>query len=84
MPRPLDGDCHRSLVLGAGAKLAPRLDFATLRQMPAKTGNVLVINFVDFINAERAYLAAGHKPAATTTSASSARAISTLTIAPAA
>jgi hypothetical protein len=45
-----------TLVLGAGASLAARLDFSALRDVAAQAPNILVVNFSNVIDAEGADL----------------------------
>jgi hypothetical protein len=52
--RSLDRDCQRTLVPGACAELAPRLDLASLRDIAAQSRGILVINLPDLIDAESA------------------------------
>ena len=57
---------------GAGAKLAAWLDLATLTDVSAKAGEILVINVSDVIGAVLAHLAAGTAEAASTATAATA------------
>jgi hypothetical protein len=70
--RSLDRDCQRSLVPGARAELAPRLDLASLRDVSAQTRGILVIDLPDLVDAEAADLA----PPAEAATATPARAAS--------
>jgi hypothetical protein len=54
----LERDVQQALVGGAGACLATRLDLAALRQVTTQSAQVLVVNFVDLVDAELANLAA--------------------------
>jgi len=64
--RSLDRDCQRTLVPGARAELAPRLDLASLRNVAAQTRSVLVIDLPDLVDAESADLAPPAEAAAAT------------------
>lgn len=66
MSRSLDRDRQRTLVLGAGAELAPRLDLASLGDVSPQARGILVIDFPDVVDAESADLA---PPAEATTTA---------------
>ena len=83
MAGALDGDRQRTLMPGAGAELAARLDLAALRKVAAKARDVLVINFFNVVGAEVANLAARAKAAATATAATARarRAVTTATFA---
>ena len=61
----LDGDRYRTLVSRAGAQLASGLNLATLADMAAKAGEILVINVTDVIGAVLAYLTATREAATT-------------------
>ncbi|CAN5714371.1 hypothetical protein BH23CHL4_BH23CHL4_12310 [soil metagenome] len=56
-------------MFGAGAGLAPWLDFASFREVPPKALHVLIVDFADAIHAECADLASRARaaPAATKT-----------------
>jgi len=71
--RSLDRDCQRTLVPGARAELAPRLDLASLRDVAAQTRSVLVIDLPDLVDAESTDLA----PPAEAATATPARSAST-------
>jgi hypothetical protein len=58
MTRTLEGDAEGALVSSAGAGLATRLDLGPLRQVLAKAGDILVVDCLDFVHTESAYLAA--------------------------
>lgn len=83
MSRSLDRDCQRTLVPGARAELAPRLDLASLRDIAAQTRGILVIDLPDLVDAESADLAPPAE-AATATPARSASATRTAWATPAA
>jgi hypothetical protein len=51
--RPLQGNGERPLVTSAGAGLAAGLDLAALREVAAQSGDVLVVDVADLIDAER-------------------------------
>jgi hypothetical protein len=72
--RSLDRHCQRTLVSGARAELAPRLDLASLRDVAAQARGILVIDLPDLVDAESADLAppAEAATAAPTRSASAA------------
>jgi hypothetical protein len=55
--RSLDRNRQRTLVSGAGAKLAPRLDLASLRDVAAQARGIFVIDLPDLVDAESADLA---------------------------
>ena len=71
MSRSLDSNRQRTLVSGAGAELAPRLDLASLRDVAAQARGILVVDLPDLVDAESADLAPPAK-AATATPARSA------------
>ena len=54
---PLDRHGEGALVLGAGAHLAPRFDFAALTDMAAEPGKILVIDVLDVVDGELGDLA---------------------------
>jgi len=54
MSGPLDRHSHRSLMLGAGAGLAARIDPAPLRNILAQLAGVLIIYYINFVAAEGA------------------------------
>jgi hypothetical protein len=54
---PLDCDGQRSLVLGAGAHLAARLDLAAFTDVSAQAGKVLVVNVLNVVDSELGDLA---------------------------
>ena len=58
MPRVLQRDGQPTLVLGAGAGLAARLDLGAVGQEAAQPHQVLVVDVVDLVDAELANLAA--------------------------
>jgi hypothetical protein len=60
----LDCRCQRTLVPGARAELPSRLDLAAFGNVPSQPGDVLVIDLVDVVDAERADLAPRHIAAA--------------------
>jgi hypothetical protein len=64
--RSLDRNRQRTLVSGAGAKLAPRLDLASLRDVAAQARGIFVIDLPDLVDAESADLAPSAEAAATT------------------
>src|SRR5687768_15114097 len=69
MPGALYGAGQRTLVLGTGASLAARADFAAIRQEAPQHIVLLVVDFY-IVNAERAHLGAAKAStpeAATTT-----------------
>ena len=66
MSRSLDRNRQRTLVSGAGAKLAPRLDLASLRDVAAQARGIFVIDLPDLVDAESADLAPSAEAAATT------------------
>jgi hypothetical protein len=72
----LDCHCQRTLVSGARAELAPRLDFAALRDVATQARGIFVIDLPDLVDAESADLAPPAEAAAATPtrSASAARA----------
>jgi hypothetical protein len=72
MPRALDRDSQRALVPGAGAKLAARLDLASLGDVAAQARRVLVVDLPDLVDTEPADLA----PPAKATTATPARSTS--------
>ena len=72
MSRSLDRDRQRTLVPGARAEFAPRLDLASLRDVAAQSRGILVIDFPDLVDAESADLA----PPAEAATAASARSAS--------
>ncbi len=83
MTRALDGDRQRALVAGAGAKLAARLDLATLGEVAAHARDVLVIDLADVVGAERANLTTRAEAATAATApaaASAARATITAAV----
>ncbi len=51
-----DGDRQRPLVLGAGALLSPGLDLASLRDVAAQAGQILVVDLANVVEAEGADL----------------------------
>lgn len=57
MPSPLQGHGEPPLVSGTGASLPARLDLGTVGQVPSKPSDILVVNVVDLVDAEGAYLA---------------------------
>ena len=59
VPGPLQGDGEAALVLGAGARLAARLDLPAVRQIATELRNVLVVDLADVVDAEGADLAPG-------------------------
>ena len=63
MPRALDRDSQRALVPGAGAKLAARLDLASLGDVAAQARRVLVVDLPDVVDTEPADLASPTKAA---------------------
>jgi hypothetical protein len=71
--RSLDRDCQRTLVPGARAELAPRLDLASLGDVASEARGVLVIDLSDLVDAESADLA----PPTEATAAAAARSAST-------
>ena len=85
MSRSLDCDCQRTLVSGARAELAPRLDLASLRDIAAQARGIFVIDLPDLVDAESADLAppAESATATPTRSASAARATGAARAAPA-
>ena len=54
----LEGHGQRALVLGAGARLAARLDLGALREVAAEAVDLLVVDAVRLVGAEGADLAA--------------------------
>ena len=81
MARALDCDRQGPLVAGAGAKLAAWLDLAALGKMAAKTGDILIIDFIGVVGAETADLAARAETAtAATASATALRPIAAVAI----
>jgi hypothetical protein len=81
--RSLDRDGQRTLVPGAGAELAPRLDLASLGDVTAQARGILVIDLADLVDAESADLAPPAE-AATAAPARSASATRTAWATPAA
>ena len=77
MARSLDCDCQRTLVPGARAELAPRLDLASLGDVAAQARRVLVVDLADLVDTEPADLASPAKAAATTPTRSTSAARST-------
>jgi len=73
MPRALNGDGEGALALRRKAGLAARLDLATLREEPAQTGDILVVNLVNAVSGEDVHAAtataATTEPSATTATA---------------
>ncbi|CAN5763683.1 hypothetical protein BH20CHL4_BH20CHL4_05120 [soil metagenome] len=53
-------------MFGAGAGLAPWLDFASFREVPPKALHVLIVDFADAIHAECADLASRARAASAT------------------
>ena len=60
VPGSLNRHGQRPLVPGAGAQLPARLDLAPLREVAAQARNVLVVNDLHVVHAERADLATRH------------------------
>lgn len=58
MPRPLDGNSQITLVTGAHAGLATRIDFAPLADEAAQTANILIVNDLHLVHAEAAHSSA--------------------------
>ena len=56
---PLQGNGEKALVLGAGARLATRLDFSPVRQVTTELRNVLIVDLAHVVDAEGADLAPG-------------------------
>jgi len=65
----LDRDSERALMTGAGSELAAWLDLAALADMTPKARDVLVIDMIDVIDAERTNLASGSVAPTSRTSA---------------
>src|SRR3954463_9284025 len=57
MSRSLDCHCQRTLVSGARAELAPRLDLAALRDVATQARGIFVIDLPNLVDAESAHLA---------------------------
>jgi len=74
----LDGDRQRALVSCARAELAARLDLAALGKVAAHARDVLVIDFINVVGAERADLATRAETATATTATASAAARATV------
>lgn len=55
-------------MFGTRAKLSAGFDLSSLADMAAKAGDILVIDVLDVVSAELAYLAAGAKPSAAASS----------------
>src|SRR5215207_2865202 len=70
----LEGGAQGALVLGAGARLAARLDLAAVGDVAAQAGRFLVVDQGDLVHAELADLAPGDVAAATATARSPAAA----------
>jgi len=62
VPGSLDGNCQRTLVLRAYARLASRLDLVLVRDIPGKHIDVFIIDVRNMINTERAHLSPGEVP----------------------
>ena len=77
MSRSLDRHCQRTLVSGARAELAPRLDLASLRDVAAQARGILVIDLPDLVDAESADLAPPAEAATTTPTRSASAAWAT-------
>jgi hypothetical protein len=71
VPCALYCDRNRALVSSAGSKFSSRLNLASLREMPSKPGDVLIVDFVDLIDAKRADFSARHESSTATTAATS-------------
>ena len=69
MPRVLQRDGQPTLVLGAGAGLAARLDLGALRDITAQAANILIIYLAHAVDAKRANLPPRAKIASTATKA---------------
>src|SRR3954452_19743175 len=67
----------------AGPELSPWLNLSTLRKMPSKSCDVLVVDLINLVDAKGANLSARHKSAATAASPA-ARSVSPVAIAAAA
>jgi hypothetical protein len=63
VPGALDGHGERALVPGACSQLAARLDLAALTDVAPQAGDVLVVDVLYVVGAERAHLAARRKTA---------------------
>lgn len=87
MPRALNGDGEGALALRGKAGLATRLDLATLREEPAQTGDILVVNLINAVGGEDVHAAtataATTEPAATATATTKATTASTTAAKPA-
>jgi len=64
---------------GAGTKLASRFNFAALRQVASNVTEILVINLIDVIGAERANLSPWSVTSATAAGSATAWPVATLT-----
>jgi hypothetical protein len=83
VPGVLERDSQTALVARAGASLAPRFDLTTIGEIAVQPRDILVVNFDNVIDAERADLA---PPCVTSTATkasaatvSEARSIATIT-----
>src|SRR4051812_19815116 len=85
MAGALDRDREAALVARARARLPARLDLAAIRDVAAQLQRVLVVNFIDLIDAKSADLLALSKAAAPTAAAAArSTAVAAATVASAA